>query len=188
MSMDSIMLDLETMGSGPTAAIVAIGAVAFDPEDGELGAPFYAVVNLENAVLNGGVMDASTVLWWLQQSDAARAPFMQSDQSKTFGLHDVLLQFGRWLSECTTCADGEAKVWGNGSDFDNVILASAYRAVGLPVPWKFYHSRCYRTLKSLLPETKLLRTGTHHNALDDAVTQANHLLLIWEKLGLRKEG
>ncbi len=32
-----IMLDLETMGTGPNAAIVAIGAVAFDLQAGTIG-------------------------------------------------------------------------------------------------------------------------------------------------------
>lgn len=35
--MKHVMLDLETMGNGPRAAIVSIGAVFFDPLTGELG-------------------------------------------------------------------------------------------------------------------------------------------------------
>jgi DNA polymerase III epsilon subunit-like protein len=35
-----VMLDLETMGNGPDAAIVAIGAIEFDPAAERLGAPF----------------------------------------------------------------------------------------------------------------------------------------------------
>ena len=38
--MNNVMLDLETMGKGPSAAIVTIGAVFFDPMTGELGAEF----------------------------------------------------------------------------------------------------------------------------------------------------
>lgn len=35
--MDNVMLDLETMGNGPEAAIVAIGAVEFDLKSGAIG-------------------------------------------------------------------------------------------------------------------------------------------------------
>jgi len=35
--MDNIMLDLETMGKGPNAAIVAFGAVEFDLDIFEIG-------------------------------------------------------------------------------------------------------------------------------------------------------
>jgi exodeoxyribonuclease VIII len=74
------------------------------------------------------------------------------------------------------------KVWGNGSDFDNAILAACYAAVGQPLPWDFWHNRCYRTLKALRPELKLQRQGTYHNALDDAKTQAQHAIQLLEAL------
>ena len=68
-----VMLDLETMGNGPDAAIVAIGAVAFDIETATISPRgFYVRVDLESAIGSGGVMDPSTVIWWLQQSDEAR--------------------------------------------------------------------------------------------------------------------
>ena len=48
--MNHLMIDLETMGNKPTAPIVAIGAVFFDPKNGELGAEFYVAVNLGSAM------------------------------------------------------------------------------------------------------------------------------------------
>jgi len=75
-------------------------------------------------------------------------------------------------------------VWGNGADFDLPILAAAYKAAGGPPPWKPYNGRCYRTLKNLAPSIKLERQGTHHQALDDAVCQAKHLIKIVEHLGI----
>ena len=77
----------------------------------------------------------------------------------------------------------DAHIWGNGAAFDNVVLASAFRATGMQVPWAFWNDRCYRTVKSLFSNVKLKRSGTHHNALDDAVTQAKHLLEIAEHYG-----
>lgn len=52
------------------------------------------------------------------------------------------------------------------------------RAAGLEQPWAFWNDRCYRTLKAR-SELKIARTGTHHNALDDAKSQALHLITIW---------
>ena len=77
MRMNHVMTDIETMGKNPNAPIVAIGAVLFDPVAGELGNQLYVKVNLEDAVRTGGVMDASTVLWWLQQDDAARVELLR---------------------------------------------------------------------------------------------------------------
>ena len=44
-----VMLDLETMGTQPDAAIVAIGAVEFDLEAAQLGRRFYQPVTLDSA-------------------------------------------------------------------------------------------------------------------------------------------
>lgn len=78
------------------------------------------------------------------------------------------------LSGRPTGKPERAHIWGNGADFDNVILTNAYRAVGISRPWEPYHDRCYRTLKNLRRDIHLYRTGTHHNALYDAITQAEH--------------
>ena len=45
-TMKHIMLDLETMSTASNAAIVAIGAVEFEPETGKLGREFYCNVSL----------------------------------------------------------------------------------------------------------------------------------------------
>jgi inhibitor of KinA sporulation pathway (predicted exonuclease) len=37
-------------------------------------------------------------------------------------------------------------------------------------------------MKNMYPAIKLARTGTHHNAVDDAASQAYHLMNILEKL------
>lgn len=51
--MQDVMLDLETMGTDANAAIIAIGAVEFDIQNGEIGERFYAVIDLESAVAGG---------------------------------------------------------------------------------------------------------------------------------------
>jgi exodeoxyribonuclease VIII len=166
----NVMLDLETMGTSPNAAIIAIGAVQFDPIARTLGDTFYRVINLESAVRAGGEMEASTVMWWLQQSDDARKAICSGGLPH----NQALIEFASWLVNFSD----NVKMWGNGAGFDNVILAQAYRRADLPSPWKHWNDRCYRTLKSQHPNIKLARTGTHHNALDDAESQAIHALAI----------
>ena len=166
-----VMLDLETMGTGPDAAIVAIGAVQMDIERGTVGDTFCATICLRSAVAAGGVMDADTVLWWLRQTGAAR----QALDRDALPIEHALAEFARWLPP-------KARVWGNGADFDNVILARAYHRLGLAQPWGTYSNRCYRTLKAQRRNIEIVRTGTHHHALDDAVSQAQHLLAIMESL------
>ena len=169
--MNHIMLDLETMGKGPDAAIVAIGACTFD--DTRIGDRFYCKVSLDSAVRAGGVMDADTVMWWLRQSDAAREE-LQKDRMT---IVDALYLFTHWVN--SEANQESVCVWGNGAAFDNVILREAYNRQGLAAPWHYYNDRCYRTVKNSAPHIKINRTGgTHHNALDDAMAQAEHLIAI----------
>ena len=166
----NVMLDLETMGSGSHAAIVAIGAVEFNPMAMTLGRKFYCLVDLESAVKEGGQMDAGTVIWWLRHGDAARQELAKGGAPMIQALRD----FAFWLARSAS----DPIVWGNGSDFDNVILSSAYRRAGMPVPWRYSSSRCYRTVKNMRKDIVLERAGTHHNALADAESQAVHLMAI----------
>ena len=159
-----IMLDLETLGNKPGSVIVAIGAVKFG--NGEILDSFYARVDAQSCLDLGLRMDVSTVMWWMHQNDAARNEITRPGEN----LSEVLLRFSSWVD------DSDAEVWGNGASFDNVLLSDAYDRAQLPRPWKYYNDRCYRTVKNLHTEVLMARDGTHHNALDDAKSQAKHLM------------
>jgi hypothetical protein len=110
---------------------------------------------------------------------AIRRALARAEMRAPGGVHlaEALREFSKFI-EFTGGRD--ILLWGNGAAFDNVILASAYRALRLTPPWKFYNDRCYRTMKAAYSDVKMPRTGTHHNALDDAISQANHLIEIWK--------
>lgn len=178
--MRHIMVDLETMDNTATAAIIAIGAVAFDPSSGTLGnEPFYRVVNLESAIAAGGTVSASTILWWLEQSDEARRAIYAPERQISIG--GALRDFTQWCERVAPPDD--VLLWGNGAAFDNVILAHAYRCLNMPTPWRFWNDRCYRTVKNMYPQIPMSRVGTHHNAGNDAESQARHLMSFGVFLG-----
>lgn len=164
-----VMLDLETLSSAPDAAIVAIGATCFGPDLPPAiggGTSFYTVIAAESAQQAGGSIEAGTVMWWLKQSDEARRALTDAPQNR---IEWALQQFAVWLTPWP-----DARIWGNGSDFDNVVLQGAYQRLRMKAPWGHRQNRCYRTLKNLMPEIAFEPAGTHHNALDDAVAQARH--------------
>jgi exodeoxyribonuclease VIII len=176
--MQDVMCDLETLGNSAGCAILSIGAVAFDPETGELGEEFYKVVNTSSCVVAGLAYDQDTLDWWKKQSPEARQVLRDANHPDSAPLIKALHEFSRYLH--AACGGKAVRLWGNGADFDNPILATAYKRCRIETPWKFWDSRCYRTLKNLHPDVPLpKRTGTHHNALDDAKTQAEHALLIF---------
>lgn len=172
-----IMVDLETMGNNPNAAICAIGAVEFDIAKQTIGKEFYVLIDLEDSVKQGSTMDVGTVLWWLKQDEAARSMFLK----KGIALWDGLTQFNDYVSSLGSPMK-DIKMWGNGSAFDNVVLTSAYTVTDLPKPWLFWNDRCYRTMKNMYSMVPVRRIGTHHNALEDAKTQAQHMLDIYKFL------
>lgn len=174
----NIMIDLETMGQGPRSAIAAIGAVEFDPYGQGLGRTLYHRVHLRTSVAAGLVIDAETVIWWLKQSDAARAELTSEDNVPLhYALYDLAQMIaGNQLDDETTI------VWANGASFDFPILAEAYRAVGFRQPWKFFNERDWRTVRKVGPTVEFERAGTHHNALDDACHQALHLQRVMARL------
>lgn len=156
MSINNIMVDLETMGIAADSAIVAIGAVRFNIEEGVIDR-FDSVINLQSSLDVGLKVNGDTVMWWLGQSQEARGALLTVAHPLAVALHN----FSQWL-------EPDDKIWGNGASFDNSILATAYEKCQLPLPWKFWNDRCYRTVKNLYPKIKLSRVGTYHNAVDDA--------------------
>lgn len=157
-----VMLDLEALGVNPGCVILSIGAVAFTDK---IESTFYELVDIQSCLDLGMGVEGSTLKWWMDQCDEARAEF----QKPASNIREVLLDFSNWFPE-------GAEVWGNGATADNVWLTDAYRRCGIERPWGFRQDRCYRTLKSLRPEIEIEVNGTHHNALDDARNQALHLL------------
>lgn len=169
------MVDLETLGTGHNAVILSIGAVKFDPHDASVPMDrFYVRVSAESCVQFGLTIDPQTVMWWMNKDRAgARESLFGMDP---LDLPTALEGFSIWMG-------GDMPVWGNGATFDNVILRHAFKAINMDCPWKFWNDRCYRTMKNIAPkiavDTPIERIGTHHNALDDAMTQANHLQRIF---------
>jgi DNA polymerase III epsilon subunit-like protein len=168
---NDVMIDLETMDNKPTSAITAIGAVWFNKDTGLLGEEFYIKVDLQSSMDFGLSISADTIAWWLQQADAPRLEMAKKGE----GLDNALNIFRQKFS-------GTEAVWGNGASFDNAILNHAFSKVGFDLPWKFWNDRCYRTVKNMYPDIVMMREGTHHNALDDAKSQAIHLIDIYKEI------
>lgn len=105
--MNHLMIDLETMGNKPNAPIVSIGAVFFEPSTAELGADFYRVVSLKSAVRGGAVPDGDTILWWMQQSEEARAAICDKD---AITISAALIKLNTFIRD--NADSGKVQVWG----------------------------------------------------------------------------
>lgn len=160
--LDNAMIDTETLGTKPGAAVLSIGAVMFGPSG--LGGTFYAPILLESCISVGLTIDPATVSWWMRQSDEARAAAFRDDAAP---LWKVLGDFFDWYT-----ANRATHPWCHGATFDAPILEAAFKACGLAAPWEYWDVRDTRTLYDLAGVKVDRSAGTHHNALDDAINQA----------------
>lgn len=162
------MLDFETLGQKPDTTVLSLGAVFFTRE-GILKEKEW-VFDLKGQFNARRSVTADTLLWWMQQSEAARKVF--TDTKKGIMVKDFLHEMNCLIANPDTC------VWGNGATFDVGIIENMYHTFQMELPWKFWNVRCYRTLKMMFGIEKVAppREGTHHNALDDARYQAKCLM------------
>ncbi|EGT0677863.1 MULTISPECIES: exonuclease [Citrobacter] len=180
-----LMVDLETMGSGPDAPIVSIGAVFFAPSTGTTGAEFYQVVSLDSSMSFGMKPDASTIQWWLKQSSEARSAILVDG---AMGLREVLELLADFIVENAANGSHTVQLWGNGCSFDNVILRRAYALTETPFAVPFWNDRDVRTMVELgksvgiNPRFDIPFEGDMHNALSDARHQVKYVSAIWQHL------
>lgn len=180
--MRHVMIDLETLGTQPGSVILSIGAVLFDPSKpvGEcLGGELYSVVSRQSCEAAKLEVSQDTLDWWEKQSPEARTVLTQA-------LGEGATAIGAALKELADFIPEGAKVWSNGANFDQPLLDVAYNRCGISLPWKYYNSRCYRTIVALHPNEKAIRPPTvcAHNALEDAKWQATHMTGVVSALGL----
>ena len=171
--MKHVMIDIETMGNMSHSAIVSVGAVRFDLETGEIGEKFYMNVDLQSCLDAGLIINADTLMWWLNQSEAARKKIIEKGHS----LNNVLISLSAFVTK-------DDEVWGNSARFDLGILSDAFNTCKMPIPWDFRKERCVRTLVSFAPEVKEAEpnTGVAHDALADCIFQINYCSKIFNKL------
>lgn len=172
-----VMIDLETWGVRPDAAISQVGAVAFEPRSGG------RILNRSDQTFNeyvllqdgAGSIDHGTLAWWLTQPAEAQARLAGGLQKRARPLQEVLTALTEWPERCLNTSweliDG---VWCNGLGFDVPVLASAFAKIGRTPPWSYRAGRDTRTLFEVAGGTPTVDgVGlTSHDASDDAMFQA----------------
>ncbi|HHW7318731.1 exonuclease [Escherichia coli] len=174
-----LSVDLETMGTNPDAPINSIGGKFFDPATGEMGPEFSKAIDLETS---GGIIDRKTIKWWAKRSREAQSAIFTDEISLDVALRLFIEFIEKNSGGCFV------QVWGNGANFDNVILRRSYERQGIPCPWLYYNDRDVRTIVELGNaigfdvRMAIPFEGVPHNALDDARHQAKQVSAIWQRL------
>lgn len=164
---NDIMIDIESLDTSPNCVILTIGAVRFDPkgmgvvERLELRPTIDEQTEQFNRVIN-----EDTLRWWSEQSPEALDEAMGDRDRVSFAdCMEALYKF---------CWNRRA-VWSNGASFDIVAMESAWRNLGMRIPWPYYTVRDTRTLYEIAGvslKDKKYGTKTTHKAVEDAEHQA----------------
>lgn len=168
--MKDLMIDLETLGQGPDAVVLSIGAVFFDIESEKVGNGFYTALDMAPQLKAGRKTNAETIKWWMSQGQAARHVF--EDEA----LHPIEA-LNRFVEFIKNESEDAILVWGNGSTFDIIILERLLKDFNYAPLWPYSNIMDLRTFRRFVGKGKKIpRSEGHHNALVDAVDQANYVL------------
>lgn len=172
-------IDLETLDVIPSATILSLGAVKFDPfSDSEPHSELYLKIQIDDQDRLGRSTSDKTIEWWSRQDPKIMEETF--DQTDAVTVEEALRQVNKW------CV-GVDEFWGQGYGFDFTMLEDMYRSISKPIPWQFWQVMDSRTITKRMPRDprKDMQTDLH-NALADAYYQAKSIQIIFKHHGWTK--
>tara|TARA_R110002124_G_scaffold106088_5_gene257459 strand:+ start:234 stop:770 length:537 start_codon:yes stop_codon:yes gene_type:complete len=172
-------IDLETIDTSPSATVLSLGAVKFNPlDDSEPHSELYLKINIDEQDVQGRTASDSTIEWWSKQDPAIMEEAF--DQTGAVSIDDALKQISKWTVGIDT-------LWGQGYGFDYTIMEHMFRSSGKPIPWNFWQIRDSRTLFGCCEkDPRKAMQSNLHNALADAYYQSKAIQIAYKELGLKK--
>lgn len=135
-----LMVDIETLDVEPTAAVVALAAVVFDPRSTTDDNEFAVTISKRSNIDQGRSVSQSTLEWWNAQDLAAKAAVFNNPNQTD--LRSAMVRFASWCNRLRpTCT----RIWAKDPDFDVVILRETFKTLGIFWPFKFWEARSCRT-------------------------------------------
>ena len=156
---ERVMIDIETLGLEPGAAILSIGAVKFDASG--IGEELHRAIDVRSCEEAGLSVDMETLDWHIVECSTFDGRTLTDGVELATALRD----FYTW-------AETADEYWANSPKFDATILEEAAEPFGIEMPWEYYELRDVRTIKNVPGVEEPSFEGTEHHALDDAKHQA----------------
>lgn len=167
-----LMVDLETLSIKPSAVILSLGAVKFDPYSTGILDQLYFRIDIDSQLDRD--IETETLEWWAKQDPAIQQEAF--DTKDRIELSDAMEQFHRFAWHCRN-------FWSHGSTFDLIILENVCRQLKRSPPWLYHQLRDTRTLFDL-GQSPDMPTQGKHDALQDAIRQATGVQNVYRKLGI----
>jgi 3' exoribonuclease, RNase T-like len=86
-----LMVDMETMAVSPSATVLSLGAVHFNPYGNGYGDKIYFRINIDDQDALGREVDPSTLDWWAKQDPKIMEEAFSPDDRKQWTVSTSLL-------------------------------------------------------------------------------------------------
>ena len=163
-----VAVDLETLGLGFKAPIVALALVMFTEEE-ILGHQLYRL-NWDDQP--DRMVARGTLEWWVSQEPEILR--------NSLGAHEERMATAVALGGCWTTFQDATTVWGNPPAFDLGLLKPLFRHFLSGVPWSHRAERCGRTIRLHQDRVEAERP---HDPVSDALALARQVQLASKFVG-----
>lgn len=172
-----LMLDLETLAITEDARILSIGAVFFD---------FAGIKDKVHIKLSQTEefdyyvsVSPSTIQWHLKENaETFKALMLEGKTTLASALGLLGTHYSLYYP---------LFIWANSPSFDLSILRYHYKNLDIHCPFSYSKDMDYRTLMKLHPECKVFSSLSPHDALEDAVAQAENVREYMKKISKIRE-
>lgn len=149
-----ITFDLETCSTKVTAAIMQLGAVAWNRQaeksddifalDGAVKEEYFNMgVDMRKEFIAGLDFDPDTAAWWGSREQAVKDEMLRP---QTLPIDEVINQFTNWIKMLQQRIGAQSvTLWSQGADFDIAILRHISSVFHVELPVKYQNFRCART-------------------------------------------
>ncbi len=168
--MNRLMIDFETLDVAECPVILSMGAVVFN-ENGIVDCLFEKI-DQHSCLDLGCTVSIDTLLWWEKQSDTAKKAAFGGTTNIGYAMGMLVDLYKKY--EC-------GEIWSKGAIADIRWANNILDKLGMKKPWKFSREMCFRTYLKYSHKVDFQPSGEAHNALDDAVNQANQWIEINQK-------
>lgn len=178
-----IMVDIESLDTKSTCVVLSVGAVPFSIEKKTTYSleSFYVTIDIKSGIDSGRTIAEHTLLWWMKQDTESKKVFFEKDR---LHIDEFKLAFANWIKFFSLNYD-RIVVWAKGPSFDISVLDNVY---DYKTPYHFREVRDVRTIIDLYrflglgDEGDYNLDGPKHNALHDAIYQANMMIGMINKI------
>lgn len=169
------MVDCETLDTLPSAIVLSMGAVKFDPFSfKEPLDSLHIKIDIDEQISRGRTQSESTLKWWSEQDNKVIEDVFKLEGR--LSVVDTLKRLKKWFVAVDY-------IWAQGTTFDIAILEDLCRMYGRPIPWSYHQIMDSKTVFRFLDEDpRKSFKFTKHNPLEDAFFQAKGVQMAYKEL------